>query len=57
MAALIKDTTGIESTLVEGGWGEFTVWVGADVVAKKDSGGFPEDADVLTAVQHALARV
>ena len=57
MAALIKDKTGIESTLVEGGRGEFTVWVGADVVARKDSAGFPEDADVLTAVQQALTRV
>lgn len=54
MAALIKDKTGIESNLVAGGRGEFTVWVGQDVVARKDESGFPEDADVLTAVQQAL---
>ena len=57
MAALIKTKTGLDSNLTEGGRGEFTVWVGDHVVAKKDSSGFPEDADVLTAVQHALARV
>jgi hypothetical protein len=57
VAALIKEKTGIDSDLVEGGRGEFTVWVGGNVVAKKDSSGFPEDADVLAAVQHALPHV
>jgi hypothetical protein len=57
VAALIKEKTGLDSDLVEGGRGEFTVWVGGNVVAKKDSSGFPEDADVLAAVQHALPRV
>ena len=57
MAALIKEQTGTDSDLVEGGRGEFTVWVGPDRVAQKDESGFPEDDAVLTAVQAALARV
>jgi hypothetical protein len=32
------------------------VWVGGEKVAKKDFMGFPSDADVLAAVQAALAR-
>ena len=57
MAALIKQETGMDADLVEGGRGEFTVWVGKNVVSQKDSSGFPEDAVVLSAVQHALASV
>ena len=54
MAALIKDELGIDSELTEGGRGEFTVWVGDDVVAKKDSQGFPSDEDALAAVKRAV---
>jgi hypothetical protein len=57
VAALIKEETGVDTDLVVGGRGEFTVWVGTDVVSQKDSQGFPEDRDVLAAVQQALARV
>jgi hypothetical protein len=32
------------------------VWVGEEVVAKKDWLGFPEDAAIVAAVQQALAR-
>ena len=56
MAALIKDEVGIETDLIEGGRGEFTVWVGEESVARKDSLGFPSDEEVLGAVQQALAR-
>lgn len=56
MAALIKDKLGLEPEIVEGGRGEFTVWVDDEVVAKKDSLGFPSDADALAAVQRALGR-
>ena len=55
MAALIKQDLGIESDVVEGDRGEFTVWVGGERVAQKDSHGFPADADVLAAVRKALA--
>jgi len=57
VAALIKDSIGAEVQLVEGGRGEFTVWVGDNVVAKKDPlVGFPTDDDALAAVQRALGR-
>ena len=54
MAALIKDELGVEPELIEGGRGEFTVWVGDEVVAKKDLQGFPTDEDALAAVQRAV---
>ncbi len=57
MAALIKQQPGIDSDLVEGGRGKFTVWVGPERVSQKDDSGFPEDDAVLVAVQAALARV
>ena len=56
MAALIKDEIGVETELVEGGRGEFTVWVGEESVAQKDSRGFPSEPEVLAAVRQALAR-
>jgi hypothetical protein len=57
VAALIKDTIGVEAELTVGGRGEFTVWVGDDVVSKKDPLiGFPTDEEALAAVQRALAR-
>lgn len=54
MAALIKDELGIDSELLEGGRGEFTVWVGDQVVAKKDTQGFPSDEKAVAAVKEAV---
>ena len=45
----------VETKLIEGGRGEFTVWVGDEVVARKGWFGFPEDEKVLAAVREALA--
>ncbi|MDQ3816999.1 MAG: hypothetical protein M3362_04825 [Acidobacteriota bacterium] len=45
----------VETKLVEGGRGEFTVWVGEHVVARKGWFGFPDDEKVLAAVREALA--
>ena len=56
MAAVIKEALGLEPELAEGGRGEFTVWVGDEMVAQKDSRGFPSDDDALAGVQRALAR-
>ena len=56
MAALIKGELGIDSELSEGGRGEFTVWVGDQVVAKKDTQGFPTDEEALKAVTQAVMR-
>ena len=55
MAALIKTEVGAEPELVEGGSGEFTVWVGDQVVAQKGWVRFPSDKKVLAAVREALA--
>ena len=54
MAELLKKELGVETNLVEGDRGEFTVWVGDEVVAKKGWLGFPEDEKVLEAVREAL---
>jgi hypothetical protein len=54
VAALIQDELGAATELVVGGRGEFTVWVGDNVVAKKDSQGFPTDQDIVLAVKQAL---
>ena len=56
MAAVIKAALGVDPELAEGGRGEFTVWVGDEVVATKDSHGFPSEDDALAAVQRAVAR-
>ena len=54
MAALIKQQSGIEAELIEGGRGEFTVWVDGKTVASKDTTGFPDDEEAVAAVQRAL---
>jgi len=54
VAALIKQETGIDAEIVEGGRGEFTVWVDAETVAAKDASGFPVDEEALAAVRLAL---
>ena len=55
MAELLKRELGVEATLVEGDRGEFTVWVGEEIVAKKGWLGFPDDRKVLAAVRQSLA--
>lgn len=55
MAALIKDSLGVESDLEPGGRGEFTVWVDGNKIAEKSRTGFPADAALLQAVTTALA--
>jgi len=54
VATLIKNEFGIEPELVVGGRGEFTVWVGDETVARKDSGGFPPDSEIVASVRTAL---
>jgi len=55
VAELLKQELNVETNLVEGDRGEFTVWVGDAVVAKKGWLGFPDDQKVLEAVRNALA--
>ena len=54
MADLLERELKVETALIEGGRGEFTVWVGDQVVAKKNWLGFPDDEKVVTAVREAL---
>jgi hypothetical protein len=56
VAAVIKQKTGLDTELVEGGRGEFTVWVGDTLVAQKDAHGFPSESEALAAVQQALKK-
>jgi hypothetical protein len=55
VAALIKSETGLETEMIVGGRGEFTVWVGEETVAKKDASGFPDEVETVAAVRRALA--
>jgi hypothetical protein len=55
VAELLKKELGVETKLIEGDRGEFTVWVGETVVARKNWLGFPDDEKVLVAVREALA--
>ncbi|MEP6923787.1 MAG: hypothetical protein ABI954_04935 [Pyrinomonadaceae bacterium] len=54
MAAIIKSKLGVETELIEGNRGEFTVWVGEQQVAQKGWLRFPSEEKVLAAVRQAL---
>ena len=54
MAELLKRELGVEAELIEGDRGEFTIWVGDRVVAKKGWVRFPPDGRVLASVRQAL---
>lgn len=53
MAAQLKQDLGLETELVVGSSGEFTVWVDGKKVAEKRGAMFPEPASVVTAVREA----
>jgi hypothetical protein len=55
VAELLKRELNVETKLIEGDRGEFTVWVAGRVVARKGMFGFPTDEKVLDAVREALA--
>ncbi len=55
MAEFLKKELGVDAELVVGDSGEFTVWVGDRMVAKKGWFGFPSEQKVLEAVRQALA--
>jgi hypothetical protein len=50
VAALIKQAAGIEPVLVVGNRGEFTVWVGSDLVGEKE---WP-DEEIVAAAKRAV---
>ena len=54
MAELLRKELDVETKLMEGDRGEFTIWVDGRVVIKKGRLGFPTDEKVLVAVREAL---
>ena len=54
MAAQLKQDLGIDSELVVGGSGEFTVWVDDAKVIEKRWMRFPDPADVVAAVRDRM---
>ncbi len=56
MADTLKQDLGLETTLTPGDRGEFTVWVGRRVVARKTLDGFPTPEACRDAVAAALGR-
>ena len=57
MAAELKRKLSVDSTLIEGDRGEFTVWVDQNKVASKRGDDFPADAEVVDAVRAALKKL
>ena len=55
MAAEVKKATGLDTKLLIGGSGEFTVWVDDKLVAEKKMGMFPSADAVVAAVRAAIA--
>jgi len=55
VAAEIKRETGLDTKLLIGGSGEFTVWLGEKLIAEKKLGVFPETSAVIAAVKAATS--
>jgi hypothetical protein len=51
VAAELKKELGLDSELVVGNSGEFTVWLDGKMVAEKKLGRFPEPAEVVAAIR------
>ena len=51
---MLKRELGVDAELARGSRGEFSVWVGDRMVAKKGFWSFPGEAEVLEAVRSAL---
>jgi hypothetical protein len=54
VAALIEQEIGVETDLIEGKRGEFSVWVDDELIAQKDTQGFPSEDDVVAAVRKTI---
>jgi hypothetical protein len=55
VAAQLKQELDVDTELVVGSSGEFTVWADGRMVAEKTRGVFPEPGAVVTAVRAAMA--
>jgi predicted Rdx family selenoprotein len=54
VAAELKRATGLDTKLLIGGSGEFTVWLDEQLVAEKKMGVFPSADAVVAAVRAAI---
>ena len=54
MAAELKRNLDVDSELVVGNSGEFTVWHDGTKIAEKANGRFPEPSDVIALVRDRL---
>jgi hypothetical protein len=52
----LKSQLGVDSALVEGDRGEFSVWVDGSRVSSKQGDGFPSDDEVVRAVRSGLEK-
>lgn len=55
MAATIKSKLGIDTELIEGGLGEFSVWLDDKLVAKKGWFKFPTEEKILAGLENELS--
>lgn len=51
---VLREELGVETTLVKGVGGIFTVAVNGVIVAKKTFSGFPDEGEIVRSVQRAL---
>jgi hypothetical protein len=54
VADVLNQDLGVNTKLIEGNRGEFTVWVGDKLVANKVGDDFPPEQEVLSAVRKEL---
>jgi hypothetical protein len=55
VAAMIKSKLGVEPELIEGGRGEFTVWLDDELIAKKGWFKFPSEEKIIAELKTALS--
>lgn len=55
MAAALKRDLGVDTDLIVGNPGEFTVWLGDRKLAEKSGGRFPEPDAIIGAVRSAMS--
>ena len=55
MADAIKAALGLDTKLISGDRGEFTVWVGDTVVVHKQGDDFPAPQEVITRIKGHLS--
>ncbi len=53
---MLKNELNVETELIEGGRGEFTVRIGGVEIARKGWLGFPKDEKILADVRNYLAQ-